>query len=135
MQNQALLASSLQTAHNLRVLPDLVQNLVMDLSEAVEARIKSAFDLAQIAKEILAKGARSSVLRRRSQLADGRTAEPPTTSQSLLYKSRLRTEPTNITAPQWNAALWSRLEVMIEEMAGCCIKVRLILNATGAVAE
>jgi hypothetical protein len=55
-QNQPLLASSMQTAHNLRVLPELVQNLVIDLSEAVESRIKSAFDLAQISKEIMAKG-------------------------------------------------------------------------------
>lgn len=40
-----------------------------------------------------------------------------------MYRSRVRTEPTNITAPQWTNALWSRLEQMIEEMAGCCIKV------------
>jgi hypothetical protein len=44
-------------------------------------------------------------------------------SQGLLYKSRVRTEPTNITAPQFAAALWSRLESLVEEMAGCCIKV------------
>jgi len=55
-QDQSLLASSLQTAHNLRVLPDLVQNLVADLSNAVETRIKSAFDLSRISKEVLAKG-------------------------------------------------------------------------------
>ena len=57
VQNQSLLASSLQTAHNLRVLPDLVQNLVSDLSEAVEGRIRSAFDLTRISKDIMAKGA------------------------------------------------------------------------------
>ncbi|EIN11737.1 hypothetical protein PUNSTDRAFT_119002 [Punctularia strigosozonata HHB-11173 SS5] len=102
--NQALLASSLQTAFNLRVLPDLVNNLVVDLSEAVEERIKTAFDLSRIAKEVLAK-------------------EPAPAHQGVLYKSRLRTEPTNLTAPQWTAALWQRLELMIEEMAGCCIKV------------
>jgi len=28
-----------------------------------------------------------------------------------------------VTAPQWTAALWSRLETLIEEMVGCCIKV------------
>ncbi len=43
---------------------------------------------------------------------------PPT-----LYRSRVRTEPTNLTVPQYTAALWSRLENMIEEMAGCCDKV------------
>jgi conserved oligomeric Golgi complex subunit 5 len=55
-QNQPLLATSLQTAHNLRLLPDLVHNLVSDLSTAVEARIKSAFDISQISKVFNAKG-------------------------------------------------------------------------------
>jgi hypothetical protein len=98
-----LLASSLQTAHNLRVLPSLVHNLVSDLAEAVEGRIKSAFDLAAISKEVLAK-------------------EPPAPS-GYLYKSRVRTEPTNTTQPLWANTLWSRLELMVDEMAGCCIKV------------
>ncbi|CAL1706796.1 unnamed protein product [Somion occarium] len=103
--NQSMLASSLQTAHNLRVLPDLVNNLVSDLSDAVEGRIRFAFDLSRIAKEILAK-------------------DPAATTQSsMLYKSRVRTEPTNVTAPQWTAALWSSLESLVEEMADCCVKV------------
>lgn len=55
-QNQSLLASSLQTAHNLRVLPELVQNLVLDLSQAVEDRIRSAFDISKISKDALTKG-------------------------------------------------------------------------------
>ena len=46
------------------------------------------------------------------------------TQSNTQYRSRIRTEPTNLTAPQWTAALWTRLESMIEEMAGCCIKVR-----------
>lgn len=49
--------------------------------------------------------------------------EPPQASQGLLYKSRVRTEPTNITAPQFVAALWTRIESLVEEMSGCCIKV------------
>ncbi|KAI0675086.1 Golgi transport complex subunit 5-domain-containing protein [Trametes maxima] len=102
--NQSMLASSLQTAHNLRVLPDLVQNLVSDLSEAVEGRIRSAFDLSRISKDIMAKDSAS-------------------IGQGLLYKSRVRTEPTSVTAPQWTAALWGSLESLIEEMADCCIKV------------
>ena len=28
-----------------------------------------------------------------------------------------------MTAPQWQAALWSSLENLVEEMADCCIKV------------
>lgn len=51
-----MLASSLQTAHNLRVLPEIVQNLVDDLSVAVESRIRTAFDMSKISKELLAKG-------------------------------------------------------------------------------
>ncbi|GJE92307.1 golgi transport complex subunit 5-domain-containing protein [Phanerochaete sordida] len=101
--NQSLLASSLQTAHNLRVLPDLVQNLVSDLSDAVEGRIRYALDLTRIAKEVLPR----------------EQASAPTS----LYKSRFRTEPTNVTAPQWQAALWASLESLVEEMADCCIKV------------
>lgn len=56
LQNQSLLASSLQTAYNLRVLPDLVNNLVSDLADAVEGRIRYAFDLSRLAKEVLPKG-------------------------------------------------------------------------------
>ncbi|KNZ78795.1 Conserved oligomeric Golgi complex subunit 5 [Termitomyces sp. J132] len=102
--NQSLLASSLQTAYSLRLLPQLVQNLVSDLSQAVEDRIRSAFDLAKISKEALAKDAVAN-------------SSPPT------YRSRVRTEPTNVTAPHFTVTLWSRLEVMIADMADCCIKV------------
>ncbi|QRW11451.1 conserved oligomeric Golgi complex subunit 5 [Ceratobasidium sp. AG-Ba] len=102
--NQSALAAALQTAFNLRVMPSVVQSLLLDLTEAVDARIKSAFDVSRIAKEISGK-------------------EPQPTSSGLMYRSRVRTEPTNITAPQWTNALWGRLEQMIEEMAGCCIKV------------
>lgn len=38
------------------MLPELVQNLVTDLADAVEGRIRSAFDVARISKEVLAKG-------------------------------------------------------------------------------
>ncbi|VDC03616.1 unnamed protein product [Peniophora sp. CBMAI 1063] len=105
--NRSLLASSLQTAHNLRVLPDLVQNLVADLSTAVESRIKSAFDVSRISKELLAKD----------------TAPPST---GVAYKSRIRTEPTSLTAPQWTNALWARLASLIEDMTGACIKVYIL---------
>lgn len=55
-QNQTLLASSLQTAYNLRVLPSLIQGLLSDLSHAVEERIQSAFDLSKISKDVLVNG-------------------------------------------------------------------------------
>lgn len=122
-----MLASSLQTAHNLRVLPDLVQNLVSDLSEAVEGRIRSAFDLTRISKDIMTKG-QSHVffahLRASSHaVCSPMCADSASLGQGLLYKSRVRTEPTSVTAPQWTAALWGSLESLIEEMADCCIKV------------
>jgi hypothetical protein len=106
--DQSLLASSLQTGYNLGVLPDLVQSLVKDLSQAVDERIRTAFDLSSISRDASAREGANS------------TAQSPS---STLYKSRVRTEPTNLTAPQWTAALWTRLQSMIEEMAGCCIKV------------
>lgn len=56
MQDRSLLASSLQTAHNLRVLPALVQSLVADLTDAVEQRIRVAFDMTRISKDVAAKG-------------------------------------------------------------------------------
>ncbi|CUA67712.1 Conserved oligomeric Golgi complex subunit 5 [Rhizoctonia solani] len=102
--NQSVLAAALQTAFNLRIMPTVVQSLLLDLTEAVDARIKSAFDVSKIAKEI-----------------SGNDPAPQPTG--LMYRSRLRTAPTNLTAPQWTNALWARLEQMIEEMAGCCIKV------------
>ena len=55
-QNQALLALSLQTAFNLRVLPSVAQSLVMNLTDVVEMRIRVAFDLSRIAKDVAAKG-------------------------------------------------------------------------------
>ncbi|KAF9814575.1 hypothetical protein IEO21_05033 [Rhodonia placenta] len=117
--NQSLLASSLQTAHNLRVLPALVQDLVTDLAEAVDGRIRYAFDLSRISKEVLAKG----TLLRISDITEGNAA-----SHGLMYKSRVRTEPTNVTAPQYTAVLWSSLEGLIEEMTSCCVKVYALEN-------
>lgn len=54
--NQPLLSSSLQTAHNLRLLPDLVSNLVADLNDAVTLRVQRAFDSAAIGREVAGKG-------------------------------------------------------------------------------
>jgi hypothetical protein len=122
-QNQPLLATSLQTAHNLRLLPDLVQNLVSDLSAAVETRIKAAFDVSQISKELNAKGS-PLVLLLRFQKLSHYLIDPASSSAGLAYKSRIRQEPTNVTAPQWANALWNRLSSLIEDMAGACVKVR-----------
>lgn len=44
----------------------------------------------------------------------------------LAYKSRIRQEPTNVTAPQWGHALWARLTALVEDMAGACVKVSFV---------
>ncbi|KAJ3759655.1 Golgi transport complex subunit 5-domain-containing protein [Lentinula raphanica] len=106
--NQSLLASSLQTAYNLGILPQQVQTLMTELVQDVEDRIKCAFDLTKISKDAN---------------KDGNASPSLGSSTGQQYKSRVRTEPTNVTVPQWTAALWVRLETMAEEMAECCTKV------------
>ncbi|CAG8591609.1 15706_t:CDS:10, partial [Acaulospora colombiana] len=88
--NRPLLSSALLTAHNLRILPETVQNLLGDLIEVVEARVKGAFDMAALSKEKGVKDVSAAV----------------SAASTLLYKSRVRTEPTNLTAPQWTNAFW-----------------------------
>lgn len=56
IQNQSLLASSLQTAFNLRILPTVVESLVSDLTDVVKTRIRQAFDMARLAKDANTKG-------------------------------------------------------------------------------
>lgn len=56
-QDQPLLSSSLQTAHNLSVLPSLIESLMGDLGELVGRKVKAAFDLAALAREVGGKGA------------------------------------------------------------------------------
>lgn len=56
IQNQSMLASSLQTAFNLRILPTVVESLVSDLTEVVKTRIRQAFDMARLAKDANTKG-------------------------------------------------------------------------------
>lgn len=55
-KDRSALASSLQTAHNLRVLPELVQSLVVGLSDSIDERIRYAFDTARISREMVGKG-------------------------------------------------------------------------------
>ena len=62
LKDRSALASSLQTAHNLRVLPELVQSLVIGLSDSINERIRYAFDTARISRETVGKG---------TDLADG----------------------------------------------------------------
>lgn len=68
-----------------------------------------------------------------TQVGSATISDQAPSSPSLLYKSRVRTEPTNVTAPQWTAALWVRLGSLIEEMADCCIKVRRSSSLRGKI--
>lgn len=99
--NQPLLSSSLQTAHNLGLLPELVSNLVADLNDAVAQRVRRAFDSAAIGREVSGK--------------DGGGIRFTT--------KRAQTEPGAAAAPQWQAVLWGRLEKVMDDVANCCIKV------------
>ncbi|KAL1410659.1 hypothetical protein Q8F55_004678 [Vanrija albida] len=100
--NQPLLSSSLQAAHNLRLLPDLVKNLLDDLNDAVVDRVKRAFDSGAIGREVAGKE-----------------------SHSITFTTRSRNQsaPTAATLPQWTAVLWARLDKVIDDVANCCIKV------------
>lgn len=122
-QNQSLLASSLQTAYNLSVLPALVASLVGDLIDAIESRIRTAFDVAALARDAL------------SRAGEALPASGTSGTSSMFYKSRARTEPTNANLPHFQAALWSRLESVIEDMAGCCIKVDIRLSCASPLAS
>ncbi len=75
-----------------------------------------------ISKELNSKGdhfSTSSVF----PAAEPKASDPASSSAGLAYKSRIRQEPTNVTAPQWGHALWSRLTSLVEDMAGACVKV------------
>ncbi|KAJ9100674.1 hypothetical protein QFC21_003719 [Naganishia friedmannii] len=112
--NQPLLSISLQTAYNMRLLPQLVQNLLADLNDAVESRIGKAFDMASIGKEVAA----------REQQSHTATSA----ASSLLYRTTrgraaVETTPSNQTIGTWTQVLWKRMDVLIEDISQCCIKV------------
>ncbi|BGP41947.1 hypothetical protein JCM10449v2_005944 [Rhodotorula kratochvilovae] len=100
-----LLASSLQTAHNLSVLPSLTESLVADLNDLVFRSVKACFDMGSLAREVGGK--------------DG----PVNAASAFVYKSRTRNEPTQATLPQWAAVFWARLENLVTDLGSICIKV------------
>lgn len=51
-----MLASSLQIAYNLKSLPELMHNLISDLIQGMEDRVRAAFDISKLSKDALAKG-------------------------------------------------------------------------------
>jgi hypothetical protein len=81
--------------------------------------------LSKISKDAVAKGEvyHATKLRDPPLTNSPEPSTSPLSQSPAIYKSRVRTEPTNVTAPQWSSALWTRLEGMFDEMAECCIKV------------
>ncbi|CDZ96191.1 Predicted Golgi transport complex 1 protein [Phaffia rhodozyma] len=110
--NQPILASALQTAFNLGLLPSLVSSLLGDLTEAVESRIKKTFDPSQLAKEA------------------GLKEVAPSDTSGYKYRSSGnasgKNEPTPQNAQLWANALWARMSNLIEDMVECCIKVYIL---------
>lgn len=94
--DQGLLSASLQTAHNLGLLPQLVANLLADLNDAVEARVTKVFDV---------------------------SVAPQSSSSSSSTGIFARKKDAAPTAASTAATLWSRLESLMEDVAQCCVKV------------
>ncbi|KAF8626868.1 hypothetical protein AX15_004686 [Amanita polypyramis BW_CC] len=109
-RDSAMIASSLQIAYNLKSLPELVLHLMSDLIQGLEDSVRAAFDVSMLSKDALAREAAN-------------TGQP-----SSAYKSRIRTEPTNITAPQWATLLWDRVEALLEDLTNRCIRVYTLEN-------
>ena len=92
-------------------------SLVSDLTEAIESRIRGTFDVASLAREALARAGEPA---QSSSLASA--------SSSVFYKSRAaaRTEPTSANIQHFQSTLWTRLDSLIGDMAGCCTKVYVL---------
>jgi hypothetical protein len=135
LQNQPLLSTSLQTAYNMRLLPQLVQNLLADLNDAVESRIAKAFDMTSIGKEVAARGKSVGALTEKglmdetiTRIAEQQSHTPASAASSLLYRTTrgkhgAETAPSNQTIGTWTQVLWKRMDMLIEDISQCCIKV------------
>ncbi|KAJ9113081.1 hypothetical protein QFC20_001968 [Naganishia adeliensis] len=114
MENMVVQGLANLTAYNMRLLPQLVQNLLADLNDAVESRIAKAFDMTSIGKEVAAREQQSHT--------------PASAASSLLYrttrgKHAAETAPSNQTIGTWTQVLWKRMDMLIEDISQCCIKV------------
>ncbi len=142
--NQPLLSTSLQTAYNLRLLNQLVGNLLADLNDAVEGRIGKVFDLASVGKEVASKGRSQWVsdhfdhqslheyLTLEHTYYDTNVTETTSTqsaasaASSLIYRAtrtQPSTTPTSSNSHLYTQIIWQRFELLIEDVANCCIKV------------
>lgn len=98
-----LLSTSLQTAFNLGRLTDLVRDLLADLTDVVRDRVRAAFDMDTLARELGSK--------------------EPLAPHSTAYRAR-RGEFSSASNQRWSNAIWHRLETLvIGEMGAVCSKV------------
>lgn len=99
----SMLSTSLQTAFNLGQLTELVRDLVTDLTDVVRDRVRSAFDMQTLTREL---GSRE-----------------PAALQPPSYRAR-RGDQVAGQQQRWVSALWTRLETLvIGEMGAICSKV------------
>ncbi|KAG0146609.1 hypothetical protein CROQUDRAFT_657090 [Cronartium quercuum f. sp. fusiforme G11] len=101
--DRSLIATSVQTAFNLSILPQTVTKSIEELSDVIKNKVRSTFDITSIAKQV--------------------AAQDPTPTKSFVYKSRSRTEPTTTNIQQWNKILWNNLESLIDDLTFCCSKI------------
>ncbi|GAA5988884.1 hypothetical protein JCM5350_000996 [Sporobolomyces pararoseus] len=114
-----LLASSLQTGYNLKVLPQLVDSLVKSLNDLVFRKVKQCFDMSSLAREISTKEQGMSSSSGSSSL----TTTASSVATSFVYKSRTRLEPTSSNLNLWTSTMWNRLETLLNDLVSICIKV------------
>lgn len=110
VQSPGVLNESLQTALNLGALPELVQDLIADLTDVVRERTRSAFDVASLMREV---GSRSASAIGKSTFAS-----------SYLRKGDKGQGLSAQDAPKLSALVWKRLATLLQrEMPAVCKKV------------
>ncbi|KAL1918332.1 uncharacterized protein VTP21DRAFT_2992 [Calcarisporiella thermophila] len=99
-KNQAQISTGLQVFYNLNELQGKVQSVVDAITEYLASQMKACFDISSLHKQVKDTG---------------------TTFTSGIR--RINNEPTAGTAALWTAALWPRIEKLIDEMADGCIRI------------
>ena len=112
-QSPSLLNDSLQTALNLGTLPELVQDLLTDLTDVVRERTRNAFDVAPIVKEVSSRSA----------------------SKTSNFLARRTADPTQLSAQEvqrFSALTWKRIQtLLLHEMPAVCKKVYTLEKVLG----
>ncbi|KDN52266.1 hypothetical protein K437DRAFT_254453 [Tilletiaria anomala UBC 951] len=103
-----LLSASLATALNLGGLPELVQDLLADLTDVVRERTRAAFDVATLAREAAAASGKAAAV--------GRSYAPRSTAGAAGTRAE--------QDARYAALLWRRMQtLLVHEMSAVCKKV------------